>query len=217
MQSLTIADCLIILATLLSPFLAVQSQKWIERATARSGAKKKIFHDLMGTRAHPLRVHQTHVQALNMIDVEFQGKPWHARNKLDAEVIARWKIYASHLGLEVDDKNEAAVLAWNVKGDDLFVDLLFAMSRALGYTFDRVTLAQGVYYPRAHGIAERKREIAEGLLLQVLAGKQPLAMSIKDFPVNEEAADLQVKAYRAFAESVDKDGAIRVKRAGAAT
>ncbi len=213
MQSLTIADWLVILATLLSPFLAVQSQKWIERATARSNAKKRIFYDLMATRAYPSRVLHSHVQALNMIDIEFQGKPWHWRAGLDKEVVAQWKIYADHLGLDVDDKNEAAVLAWNVKGDDLFVELLFAMSRALGYSFDKVTLARGVYYPRAHGDAERKREIAERLLLRVLAGEQPLAMSIKDFPVNEEAANLQVKAYRAFAESVDKDGAIKVKRA----
>lgn len=213
MQNLTIADWLIIFATALSPLIAVQAQKFIESAKARGSAKKQIFHDLMGSRAHPLRVHQTHVQALNMIDIEFHPQPWYSRNKLDADVISAWKIYASHLNTDFDEKNQAAVVAWNAKGDDLFIELLFAMSRALGYDFDKVTLGRGVYYPRAHGIAEWRKETAERLLLQVLAGEQPLAMSIKDLPYNSDALDMQMKAQEAFLKAVDGDGAIKVKRA----
>ena len=66
---MTISDTLIILATLLSPPIAIQVQKTIELATERRSAKRKIFHDLMATRATP--VAPTHVQALNIIDLEF--------------------------------------------------------------------------------------------------------------------------------------------------
>ena len=48
---MTISDGLIILATLLSPLIAVQVQKWIERSTESCNAQRSIFYALMSTRA----------------------------------------------------------------------------------------------------------------------------------------------------------------------
>jgi hypothetical protein len=63
----------LILATFAGPIIAVQTQKWIERANERRLAHRRIFYALMATRA--MRASVEHVQALNMIDLEFQG-PW---------------------------------------------------------------------------------------------------------------------------------------------
>jgi hypothetical protein len=42
---MTIADCLLVIATALSPAIAVQVQKFIERATERRRAQKHIFEE----------------------------------------------------------------------------------------------------------------------------------------------------------------------------
>ncbi len=108
---MTISDTLIILATLLSPLMAIQVQKTIELATERRSAKRKIFHDLMATRATP--VAPTHVQALNMIDLEFSPSRWRRQTARERDVLKTWRIYADHLNEAVDNNNEAAV-AWLV-------------------------------------------------------------------------------------------------------
>jgi hypothetical protein len=48
---MTITDGFLIAATLISPLLAVQVQKFIERATERRTGQKRIFYALMATRA----------------------------------------------------------------------------------------------------------------------------------------------------------------------
>jgi len=49
-MTVTIADALIILATLFGPIAAVQAQKWIERAREKRASKVNIFNTLMATR-----------------------------------------------------------------------------------------------------------------------------------------------------------------------
>jgi uncharacterized protein DUF6680 len=84
-----------------------------------------------------------HVQALNMIDIEFYG----GRTTEDRAVVDAWKIYLDHLNHKYDDRQ---LDAWVEKGTDLFTELLFAMSKALGLKFDKVHLKRGVYFPIAH-------------------------------------------------------------------
>ena len=93
---MTIADGLIVFATLLSPLIAVQVQKWIERSTERRDAQRQLFYDLMATRA--TRVAAKHVEALNRIDLEF-----HSKHRAEREVLNRWRIYADHLNVDVDE------------------------------------------------------------------------------------------------------------------
>jgi hypothetical protein len=51
MSSITIADWLIITATLLGPVLAVQAQKWVERFQERRKQQVAVFATLMTTTA----------------------------------------------------------------------------------------------------------------------------------------------------------------------
>lgn len=203
-MTITIADGLIILATLLSPLIAVQVQKWIEQATERRSAQRQVFYDLMATRA--TRIAPKHVEALNRIDIEFNAK-----NRLDREVINRWRIYADHLNIGVDDANEAAITQWNIRGDELFTDLLQALSTALGYPFDRVQLRRGIYYPRAHNQAEMRREIFEREILRLLLGHTSLNMKVTEFPVSDDAIELQKATQEAILAAL-KGGTLRVKQ-----
>jgi len=205
----TITDTVLILATLAGPVLAVQTQKFIERATERKQGQRRIFDVLMATRA--TRVSPAHVEALNAIDIQFRGNGWRVPTAKEREVLKRWRIYADHLNLDVDEASEAKVTAWNVNGYELFADLLEALAKALGYSFDRVELKRGVYWPKAHGDAEIRQRIIERGLLEVLIGKQPLAMRVVDFPVSEEAFELQQQVQQAILKMAGPDGKLQVK------
>ncbi|WP_422109676.1 DUF6680 family protein [Bradyrhizobium elkanii] len=54
------------------PVVAVQTQKWIERASERGKRRQWIFTSLMANRA--TRLNDDYVRALNSIDLEFSPK-----------------------------------------------------------------------------------------------------------------------------------------------
>ena len=65
-------NIIMVVAIVSGPVVAVQLQKLIERLRQRRQAKEVIFKTLMSTRGTPISL--PHVQALNMIDLEFYGK-----------------------------------------------------------------------------------------------------------------------------------------------
>jgi hypothetical protein len=195
-------DAALITATVMGPVLAVQTQKWIERVRARHDAQQRIFNTLMATRA--ARVSPGHVEALNAIDIHFRGNGWRIPTGKEREVSRRWRIYADHLNVDVNEDNPAALTAWSVNRDEYFTDLLEAMTKALGYTFDRVELKRGIYSPKAHGDAELEQRIILRGLVELLTGRQPLAMKVTDFPVSEEGIELQLAVNRRLLVVLEK-------------
>jgi hypothetical protein len=141
MANITISDGLLILATVAGPILAVQAQKWIERVTEKRRQRLLIFSTLMTTRA--TRLATDHVQALNMIDLVFNDK-----KAKDKAVIDAWRQYVDLLNQSVAEE-VSALTAWATKREDLFVDLLFALSQSLGFGFNKVELRRSTYYPNA--------------------------------------------------------------------
>lgn len=69
LDKITIADWLIVLATLLSPLIAVQATRYLDERNEVRGRKLSIFKTLMATRGYT--VSWVHVEALNRIDLEF--------------------------------------------------------------------------------------------------------------------------------------------------
>jgi hypothetical protein len=205
---MTFSDWLLILATMSGPVLAVQAQKFIERATARRDAQRRIFRDLRATRA--TRIAPAHVQALNMIDLEFRGTGWRIQTGRERAVVDAWRNYADHLNSLGEKPNEALVVAWSARGNELFVDLLAALSTALGYSFNRVELSRGIYRPIAHNEADVRNEVMQRALTDVLTGTRPLRMSVTDFPVSKEAMELQEKVQTAILNAIG-EGAVKVK------
>lgn len=204
---MTITDAALIAATVAGPILAVQAQKWIEKLNVRKSGQLRIFKALMATRA--TRVSVDHVQALNMIDIEFNGGRGR-QTAAEREVVNRWRIYADHLNVKTDEEDKAAVRVWTDKSDDLFTDLLEALAKCLGYPFDRVQLRRGIYFPRAHDEQERRRMVFENAICKVLTGETPLAMRVVDFPVSAEALEMQMQCQAAMLRMIGQDGLLRV-------
>jgi hypothetical protein len=176
------SDWAIIVATLLGPVLAVQAQKWIERATEQRRRKHWIFETLMASRA--MRLSPEHVRALNQIELDFaptkvlgvQRKP----SKGDRAVLEAWRQYADKLGEHHTD--EAALKAWGQRADDLFIELMHTMAKAMGYSLEQPQIRRGIYYPTSFDKSERRAEFIQDSLAKLLGGHTALKMEVVDFP-----------------------------------
>lgn len=173
-QDLTVSDWMIVTATLLGPILAVQAQKWLERFKEARSRKLQVFHTLMATRG--ARLSADHVRGLNMIDLSFYGyvglgRKWTSR--LDQNVLDAWKEYHDHLS-DLANMNSMNTEALFAQRDELFVNLLFAMGRSLGYQFDRVQLKKSWYSPNAHVQYEARMENLVTAATGVLEGRSPI-------------------------------------------
>ena len=82
-------DWLTVLATLLSPLIALQVSEIISRRRQVRDEQLRIFKTLMSTRAANLD--PRHVESLNLIDVVFQ-----ANSKKEIEIRRQWKQYLDH-------------------------------------------------------------------------------------------------------------------------
>jgi RNA polymerase-binding transcription factor DksA len=173
MWGLETKDWVTIAATIAGPILAVQAQKWVERARASAQRRDWIFTTLMGTRQ--ARVSFDHVRALNMIDLAYYGTRipvfgWVWRNKREKEVLTTWHDYHTHLSLPADGhrpQNEAEQRDWNGRGDELFTNLL-----------DRLAV-------------ELQQQAMRHLAIEVLAGNKPLSMEVKAWPIDAAVAEQQ--------------------------
>jgi hypothetical protein len=173
-------DWLIVSATILGPIFAVQAQKWVERFRERRQRKLWIFHSLMGSRAD--RTSAQHVQALNMIDLAFYGSSFFGmklRSRREQAVLDSWKEYLDHLNTQF---NDAGFEVWSSNGVELFINLLMAMSRDMGFSFDRVQIKKGVYSPVAHGTIAQDIDAIRTMAREVLEGRRSIKMDIMSVP-----------------------------------
>ena len=172
---MTISDTLMIAAVILGPIIAVQLQKCIETWREAKGRKLLLFRSLMATRATP--VSPEHVQALNMIDIEFYGDKQNDKTVTDA-----WKAYLDHLNNGPKDFEsptfQSRLDAWALKSNDYLTDLLFAMSQDLGYTFDKVQLKRGAYYPQGHADIEQEQMVLRRGLADIVLGRRRFPISV---------------------------------------
>jgi hypothetical protein len=141
-----------LLAILLGPIFAIQVSQIIEKYKRKRERQEYIFKVLMATRGTPLDTR--HVEALNMIDVEF-----YENNKKAQEVLRAWKDYLDHLNLR-----ENATEFWVSKGQDLFVELIHKMAICLGYKFEKTDIRKTSYFPQGLGkIQDLQNNILECL------------------------------------------------------
>lgn len=179
---MTISDGLMIFVVLLAPFLAVFAQKRLDIWRDQRNRKLVVFKHLMATRGAILS--SDHVQALNMIDLEFTGKTYEGIRRI-------WKEYLDHLGalnsLDPEKKKELMPI-WTSKSDDLLASLLQEMGNCLGYDFDKVHLKRGIYSPQGHADTDLENRAIRHLSLEILAGDRQLPMTTTLLPLDEESA-----------------------------
>ena len=171
------ANWMMIAAVLCGPVLAVQAQKWIETAREKRNRRLNVFKRLMATRGAVLS--PAHVEALNMIDLEFGG-----RGKRNEKVRATWKEYLDHLcNLSEDPEQQRQQLPiWTERKDVLLAELLHEMGSAVGYKFDKVQIRRGIYAPRGHANWELETQLLRRFLIELLAGQRTLPLDVRSLP-----------------------------------
>ena len=199
---MTLNEFLTIAAIVLAPVMAVQVQKWLEVFREERGRRLQVFKTLMATRA--ATVSPEHVQALNMIDLEFQGRRYKA-------VTDAWKAYLDHLASYPKDGGEAAQQQWGERRVDRLTRLLMEMGKCLGYEFDEVHVKKGVYAPEAHGQIENENFLVRRGLIRLLYGDSALKMDIESLPIGEEEASEQKSIRVALLNVLSGKEAINVR------
>ncbi len=170
LSHMTLTDILMIAATALSPFIAVQVTRFLDDRNEERGRKLQVFKTLMATRAY--NISPAHVEALNRIDLEFSPK-----KRLEKAVLDVWQQYLDHLGNQQMEPG-----AWSVRQVDLLVDLLYAMGKALGYDFNKTQIKNGTYSPTAHGRLEEEQGKVRSMAIELLEGKRVLPMYVTNLP-----------------------------------
>jgi len=133
--------------------------------------RMNIFRTLMTTRATPLA--QEHVQALNMIDVEFYNND---------KIKELWKLmldnFLNYPKIINDPDYSAKLNSSSEKSKDLLMDLLYEMGESLGYHFDKVHLKREAYFPLGHGELYADLEIIRKTFVEICSGKRPISVKI---------------------------------------
>lgn len=190
---MTLTDFLTILAILIAPLMAVQVQKVIEVFREERSRKLRIFKTLMATRG--ATVSPEHVQALNMIDLEFRGRRY-------KKVTNAWKNYLDHLNSYPKD-DEQLQLLWHDKRSDYLTSLLIEMGNSLGYEFDPVHVKKAIYIPEAHDQIEKENILIRRGLVTLLFGDTALKMEVTKIPISEPARAKQEALNEAIKELLD--------------
>jgi hypothetical protein len=198
--TIKLADIAIILATGLGPILAVQVQKIFEKRRATEGRRLQIFRMLMATRA--TRLSPAHVEALNAIPVEFYGNSQALRQIQDD-----WKSYLDTLA---NKDLTGQVIA--EKRNNAFIDMLYSMSRFIGYSFSKSAIENDVYRPEGHVIIETDQEIIRRGLAKILSGETMIPMAVKEFPVDATALENQLKLQKLLSEWLGGERAVKVEQ-----
>jgi len=154
-----------VISVLVSPLLAVQATMWLQRKRETRERKLDIFKTLMRTRASALA--PDHVQALNMIDVEFYGDA-----KRTGSVLRAWKAYVDHLNTPA-----ATIEIWGARREELFIDLLDAMARHLRFDFDKTDIRKTSYFPTGYGDQEFQTNRIRAGLVELLEQRRTLPVT----------------------------------------
>ncbi len=197
-------------ATIAGPILAVQAQKWIERATERKRSRRAIFHALMSNRA--TRLNDDFVKALNLIDLEFS--PRRLGGSKDRAVIHAWRsLFGEYQQGGRDGLTGAELSALGQRVDDRLVTLLSALSVALGYDFSDEELRRGIYYPKGRVDVENSQLAVLRGLEQVFQGQMSIPMKVTEIPSSPELVAALV-ALAEPAKAYNDDGALKVNSEG---
>lgn len=197
------SDAAIVIATILGPILAVQIERYLQRQRSVEDRRQTIFRTLMATRAASLS--PAHVEALNAVPVEFYGQ----RCKKLKEINDRWKTYLDHHTVQAP-----ATDVWFQKRQDLFIDLLYSISKFLGYEFSRSQLERDIYSPQGHSELEAEQTVIRKGLVALLNGQSSLNMAVKEFPYDEAASKEQEELRSALQAWLDGSRTVKVDTGG---
>ncbi len=178
----TFSDAVLIIATAAGPVLAVQAQTFLERRRASNARRLNLFRTVMATRG--ARLTAAHVEALNQIDIEFYtpARLFLRQNPKFRRVRSAWKSYYANLASTYPDDAAQEAVYLNQR-NELFTDLVYEMSIAVGYTeFDKDEIRKVSYVPQLHENIETEQTIIRRGFSDIFSGKKALPMSVVEFP-----------------------------------
>jgi hypothetical protein len=187
-----------IVAIIKGPVNALRIQRQLDEERETRTRKLGIFRTLMSFRA--TRLAPAFVQALNLIDLEFT-------DPLEKPVRDAWKELQDHYadwGRKTTQERKASDAADIERSNELLSDLLVKMGSSLGYSFDKVYVKKGVYYPEGLGDMEQEQHALRKGLLSVLAGTAsfPVAVFEQRFPPITAVVEPQ-QAQKAISDAKD--------------
>ena len=97
------------------------------------------------------RLSQRHVEALNLIDLEYPGT-----SAKDKGVHEAWRSYLDALSVPNDPARQEVIFN---KRNEAFIELLHQMAKRLDFPFDKVSIERNVYSPIFHGKLEDDQEL----------------------------------------------------------
>jgi hypothetical protein len=167
-----------IIAIIRGPIIALRIQRRIEEERATKDRKLWIFKTLMSNRATQMA--PIFVQALNLIDVEFTAPS-------EKPVRDAWREAQDHYsewGRKTQEQRKKEGSANPEKAQELLSEMLVRMGNSLGYSFDKVYVKKGWYYPEGLGDMEQEGHALRKGLLRIITGYGafPVAVFEQKFP-----------------------------------
>lgn len=198
LSGFTVSDFVMICAVLLAPVIAVQVDKFLEKSRKKKEQKLDVFKTLMSTRGRAIDLR--HVEALNMIDLEFDGIK---------QVTDSWKAYLDHLTNmpkypTIENKSDetkrsekaiydSQVEIWANQREALLADLLHTMGSSLGYNFDKTHIRRSIYAPQGHADVENDHQFIRQSVISLLTGRSALPIETIGQELTEEAVQAHKK------------------------
>lgn len=190
-------EYLTIFAIFAGPIIALRLQADRER-------RLRVFKTLMVTRGSALS--PAHVEALNSIDIEFNG----ATDK-DKKVREAWKAYLDHLAQRLDENaTEEDQKRWNEKTPEFLTELLYVMSHAVGYEFDRIYIKRTAYTPIRYADIELEQDFIRRSLIQLFVGKKAFPVELRSPPRETDGESSEERLRRLLIEHYEEGKPIRV-------
>jgi hypothetical protein len=155
------SEWIMIFAVVAGPIFAVWVTRFHDIKSDAKSRKQSILRSLLRTRQ--IRLDPEHVGALNLIEIEFYNKP---------SVVDRYTEYIGHLNKPLPPENAHEVFFQ--ERHDLFVGLLHAIGRDLGYAFDKHDLDKRSYAPVAWGNEQERQRKNAALITELLEGSRSL-------------------------------------------
>jgi hypothetical protein len=163
--------------------------EWKQDERRARDRKEAIFHSLMAHRR--ARYTAPTLQALNSIDMAFgPGLRAVHRTPADAAVYEKWQQILVHVGSENRyPDNDARIPAWNRRMEELYFELLEAMSKSLGLAYTYSELIRGGYIPESVAVAEEEGKAMRKAVLDAFAGEGALRVIFSNANPREGGRD----------------------------
>src|SRR5208337_4223304 len=160
------------------PIIALRIQRKLDEEREIRNRKLWIFKTLMSNRA--TRMAPIFVQALNLIDVEFTDPS-------EKPVRDAWREAQDHYsewGRKSQEQRQKEGNTNAERAEELLSEMLVRMGNSLGYSFDKVYVKKGWYYPEGLGDMEQEGHALRKGLLRIISGYGafPVAVFEQKFP-----------------------------------